>query len=152
LVVESFTKGNKQHQRRTNMVAIEIQLNEALAKITAKDVEIVALKEAVSAGKIAIAKAERDGQLKESKLPVPCVNRLSEAFAKSIDNAGLKEAINVEAEYVKSLSKITKHNGAAEEVTESDAGANQEAQYKACKASGMSEAEAVGFSGYTPKK
>lgn len=140
------------------MKSIEVQLNEALDVIKAKDAEIVTLKEAVNKQQIATAKAERDGQLKESKLPVPCVNRLSEAFAKSTDNAGLKEAINVEAEYVKSLGgAIKKHNGADDNAGVVNESAEmlescKKEQYAAAIATGMSEAEAVGFSGYTPKK
>lgn len=139
------------------MKSIEVQLNEALEANKVQAAEIVSLKEAVTNSKKAIAKAERDSQLKESKLPVPCVTRLSEAFVNSTDNAGLKEAINVEAEYVKSLTKITKHNGAEDNSAVVNESAEmvescKKEQYAAAIATGMSEAEAVGFSGYSPKK
>lgn len=138
------------------MKSIEVQLNEALAQITVKDAEILSLKEAVTNGKVATAAADRASQLKESKLPEPCSKRINEAFAKSTDNAGLKEAINAEADYVKSLRTITKHNGVEDngtlqESTDKLEGYKKE-QFESAIRSGMSEAEAQGFSGYTPKK
>lgn len=137
------------------MESIELKLNEALAKVKALEVENTQLKEAVSAGRIAIAAAERGTQLTASKLPEPCTKRINEAFAKSTDNAGLKEAINVESDYVKSLKIVTKHNGSddngtVQESTEKLEGLRKE-QYESAKLSGMNEAEARGFSGYTPK-
>lgn len=139
------------------MKSVEVQLNEALAKITTLETENTQLKEAVTAGKIGIAKAERTAQLTEAKLPEPCTKRLQEAFAKSTDNAGLKEAINVEAEYVKSLRTVTKHNGVEDnggtiEESEKQISEYQERQYNTYRASGMSEVEASSMSGFKPKK
>jgi hypothetical protein len=142
--------------RKGHMKSIEVQLNEALENIKTLTKENTELKEAVTTHRKATAKAERESQLKESKLPEPCVKRIHEAFGNSTDNAGLKEAINVEAEYLKSLRTIPKHNGAddnAGTLQESDAKVDdlKREQYLNCLASNMSEAEARGFSGYTGK-
>lgn len=138
------------------MESIEVKFHEALAKIKTLETENGQLKEAVTAGKVATAKAERETQLKEAKLPEPCVLRLHEAFKTSADNAGLKEAINTEAAYIKSLHTHAKHNGADDNGTlqESEAKVDgfKKEQYDSAKLGGMSEAEAQGFSGYTPKK
>lgn len=141
------------------MQSIEVKLNEALAKITALETENKQLKEAVVSGKIEKAKAERANQLKESKLPAPCVARLEEAFKNSTDNAGLKEAINVESDYVKQLTPITKHNGASDNATITEAGQDQqklegfkERQFNTYVRSGMSEAQASVASGFKPRK
>ena len=139
------------------MKSIEVQLNEALELVKSRDAEIVTLKESINVGKQATAKAERDGQLKESKLPEPCVLRLSEAFAKSTDNAGLKEAINVESAYVQSLTTIKKNNGATDNtqtVNESEQQIDgfKKRQFDVYRKSGMSIEEASAASGYTPKK
>jgi len=139
------------------MKSVEVQLNEALATIETLKTENGQLKEAVTAGKVAAAKAEREGQLKESKLPEPCTKRINEAFAKSTDNAGLKEAINTEVEYIKSLRTLPKHNGA-----EDNSGTLQESEQKiedlqkrqfiAYVAGGMNESDASAMSGFKPKK
>lgn len=138
------------------MDSIEVKLNEALAKIKILETENTQLKEAVTTSKVATAKAERASQLKESKLPEPCVKRIDEAFGKSTDNAGLKEAINVENEYIKSLKVVTKHNGAGDNGTVEESEAKtlefKERQFKAYRASGISIEEASSLSGHTPKK
>lgn len=140
------------------MESLEIQLNKALEQVKTLTVENTSLKEAVSAGKVATAKAEREGQLKESKLPAPCVTRINEAFAKSTDNAGLKEAINAESEYVKSLrGTVIKHNGsddnASVDLNESETKIEElrKRQYKVYRESGMSKEEAASMSGYDKK-
>jgi hypothetical protein len=127
------------------MKSLEVQLNESIANVEKLEKENKELKEAVHAAKLATAKAERDAQLKESKLPKVSVDRISEAFKASADNGGLKEAINVEVEYVKQLtgSVTKKHNGAgttavSEAVTDMDA--VRQRQYRAYRASGMNEA------------
>lgn len=137
------------------MKSLEVQLNESIALVATRDAEIVSLKEAVTNHKKAAAKAERDSQLKESKLPEPCVKRIGEAFKESTDNAGLKEAINVEAEYVKSLGgPVQKKNGASEVVTESAQKLNaaRERQFNTYRKSGMSIEAASSASGFTPSK
>jgi len=82
------------------MKSVEVQLHEALGQIKALTAENTSLKQAVTAAKIALAKAERDGVLKESRLPEPCLKRIEAAFSKSTSNAGLKEAINVELRHI----------------------------------------------------
>lgn len=137
------------------MESIEVKLNAALTKIAALETENKQLKEAVAQGRIEKAKAERAVALKEAKLPAPCVARLDEAFKSSTDNAGLKEAINVEAEYVKSLQgEAKKNNGAGDNgnLQESTIESLQERQYNSYRKSGMSETEASAMSGFTPKK
>jgi hypothetical protein len=78
------------------MKSIEVQLHEALEQIKNKDAEIVSLKRAIHSKQLTIANIQRDWKLKEAGLPEPCVKRIHDAFATSLDNAGLKEAINVE--------------------------------------------------------
>lgn len=138
------------------MDSIEVKLNEALAKNKILETENTQLKEAVTAGKVATAKVERASQLKEAKLPEPCIKRIDEAFSKSTDNAGLKEAINVENEYLKSLRTVTKHNGTGDNGTIEESVAKvaefKERQFNAYRASGMSIEEASALSGFTPKK
>jgi hypothetical protein len=145
------------------MKSIEVQLNEALELVKAKDAEIATLKESVNKQQKATAKAERATQLKESKLPEPCIVRIDAAFANSTDNAGLKEAINVEAEYVKSLrGTTTKHNGVNDnggaanlneaEQEQAKAEGFKERQFNTYRSTGMSVAEASAMSGFTPKK
>lgn len=139
------------------MKSIEQQLNEAIAKVTAIETENKQLKEAVTEGKKATAKAERGKQLIEAKLPEPCVKRIDEAFSNSTDNSGLKEAINVEAEYIKSVTKVVKNNGAdttTADVDESakDVEALRERQYNVYRGTGMSKVEASSMSGFKPKK
>lgn len=139
------------------MKSVEVQLNEALESIKTLTAENTTLKEAVTAAKVATAKAEREGLLKEAKLPEPCVKRVNEAFAKSTDNAGLKEAINTEDAYIKSLHTVVKHNGAADNggtITESEAKVAefQERQFNTYLKSGLSEEVASKMSGFKPKK
>jgi hypothetical protein len=82
------------------MKSAEVQLNEALEQNRLKDVLIHELRETVKQLQVALAKCERDSILKASRLPEPCVKPISDAFAKSIDNAGLKQAINAELRYI----------------------------------------------------
>lgn len=85
------------------MKSIEVQLHEALEQINTKDSEIVSLKRAIHQKQLTIANIQRDWKLKEAGLPEPCVKRIHDAFATSLDNAGLKEAINVERRKAGSL-------------------------------------------------
>lgn len=78
------------------MKSLEFQLNQALDLVKQRDGEIVSLKAAVTEWRVKWAFEVRDRQLSTSRLPEPCVKRLHEAFAKSTDNAGLKQAINCE--------------------------------------------------------
>jgi hypothetical protein len=85
------------------MKSIEVQLHEALKQINTKDSEIVSLKRVIHQKQLTIANIQRDWKLKEAGLPEPCVKRIHDAFATSLDNAGLKEAINVERRKAGSL-------------------------------------------------
>jgi hypothetical protein len=82
------------------MKSVEVQLNEALEIINHHERTIVSLQEQLRQQQIAFARCERDGILKASRLPEPCVKRINDAFAKSIDNAGLKQAIHAEERYL----------------------------------------------------
>jgi hypothetical protein len=83
-----------------NIIQENVQLRSIVSKqnntIEKLETENTELKATITEVRIAAAKKERDGVLKEANLPEPCVNRLHEAFAKSTDNAGLKSAIKVE--------------------------------------------------------
>ena len=78
------------------MTSVETKLNEALALLAARDAEIATLKKVIHEKQITIAKNERDGVLLASNLTPEAITRLHAAFAKSTDNAGLKQAINCE--------------------------------------------------------
>lgn len=78
------------------MKSIEAQLNEALEQIKRQDAEIASLKKAVHGRQITIARNYREALLKEVNLSQDSIKRLMGAFATSTDNAGLKQAINVE--------------------------------------------------------
>jgi len=121
------------------MKSTEVQLNEALATIETQKGKISQLEESITAGRKATAKAERDAKLKESKLPAPCVERLSKAFENSVDNAGLQEAINTEKTYVESLTKTSFKNGQGVQVSESSPEQLKERQKAAYKASGYTD-------------
>jgi hypothetical protein len=93
LLIEALTVGERKPHPISFvggfMVSVEVRLNEALA-------EIASLKTTVQTLRIENARITRDGLLKEAHLPSNTINRLHEAFATSTDNAGLRQAINVE--------------------------------------------------------
>ena len=78
------------------MKSVEVQLNEAYRSLNEALDVIASLKTVIHQKQITIAALQRDGRLKEARLHPASVVRLHEAFAISTDNAGLKEAINVE--------------------------------------------------------
>ena len=78
------------------MKSIEAQLSEALDEASFYKRINVELKAALHQAQIHKATAERRHILYLSGLPQVSVDRLHVAFAKSTDNAGLREAINVE--------------------------------------------------------
>jgi hypothetical protein len=84
------------HDEGELMDSIETKLNKALGAISIQGQMIAKLKRAIHQKSITIASIQRDARLKESGLPQLAIKRLHEAFATSTDNAGLKEAINVE--------------------------------------------------------
>jgi hypothetical protein len=83
------------------MKSVEVQLNEALEQNRLKDVLIHELREMVKQLRVALAKCERDGILKASRLPESCVKRIEAGFANSIDNAGLRQAVNAERRHIR---------------------------------------------------
>jgi hypothetical protein len=78
------------------MQSVEVQLNEALDLVKMLTKENADLKVAVTEQRYRAARAEREIRFRGAGLPQPARERLHAAFAKSTDNAGLKEAINVE--------------------------------------------------------
>jgi len=78
------------------MQSLETQLNQALEGIKQRDELIASLKSTIHRKQLIIASIQRDWQMKEAKLSGDSIKRLHEAFATSTNNAGLKEAINVE--------------------------------------------------------
>ena len=78
------------------MKSVEAQLHEAFERIGQLTGENIELKKVIHEKQITIAKIERDGVLKVANLSPDSADRLHKAFATSTNNAGLKEAINVE--------------------------------------------------------
>jgi hypothetical protein len=78
------------------MTSIETQLNIALTTVTKQEFEIQALKASLHVKDITIARLRRAEILRASDLPADATERLNAAFAMSVDNHGLREAINVE--------------------------------------------------------
>jgi len=78
------------------MKSVESQLNEALELVKEKDDLIRTLKRVIHQKQLTIATIQRDWQLKEGGLSPEAIKRLHQAFTASTDNAGLKQAINVE--------------------------------------------------------
>ena len=78
------------------MKSIEVQLHEANETIRQQNVLIADLKGAVTLNRRRAARAEREMQLREANLSQPSRDRLHAAFENSLDNAGLRQAINVE--------------------------------------------------------
>ncbi|MFY9909129.1 MAG: hypothetical protein WCF22_00555 [Candidatus Sulfotelmatobacter sp.] len=78
------------------MQSLELRLNEALAGIEERNKLITTLKRLLHKKTLAYAELQRDWQLKSAGLSPDSIARLHQAFATSTNNAGLKEAINVE--------------------------------------------------------
>lgn len=78
------------------MESIEIQLNRSLENVKFLERQIVSLRRAVTDAVIRATTAERRHILYLSGLPQESVDRLHISFATSTDNAGLKQAINIE--------------------------------------------------------
>jgi hypothetical protein len=80
------------------MQSIEVRLNEALDAVKQRDELIRSLKRVIHRKSLIISSHERDAKCKQAGLPMSAIKRLHEAFAQSVDNAGLREAIKVEKE------------------------------------------------------
>ena len=78
------------------MISIERKLNEVIDENSALGRVTKALRDALAQERLDHAATKRGYMLRDSGLPAASVERLSAAFAKSTDNAGLKEAINCE--------------------------------------------------------
>jgi hypothetical protein len=78
------------------VISIETKYNQLVDENAMLTRTIAALKTALHQAQIHNATAERRHILYLSGLPQASVDRLHVAFAKSTDNAGLREAINVE--------------------------------------------------------
>lgn len=90
--------------------SIEVRYNKLLAEMKEKDARIRTLETAAevlknafnvqgTAQQITVAYYKREMMMREANLPIESKQRLHAAFVKSTDNAGLKEAINVERNY-----------------------------------------------------
>lgn len=73
-----------------------MQLNEALALIKQQELTILTLKGSVTDNQLRAAYYEREMRMINAGLPGGAKDILRKAFENSFDNAGLKEAINVE--------------------------------------------------------
>lgn len=78
------------------MKSIEVQLSDALEHNRLLIKINTHLKAAVTEQRIRTAKAERELRMHVAGVSLAARGRLHAAFAHSTDNAGLKEAINVE--------------------------------------------------------
>lgn len=131
------------------MKSVEQMLEEANATIKALTEKNQKLEESAKAANVQAAKTELARLLTESKLPEPAQKRLQKQFEAAEAVTGMKEAVDAEAEYIKSLGPIrSKHNGAGDnhnEVGESDPKKAKESLIESLKANGMSEKEAQIF-------
>lgn len=93
---------------------IEVQLAEAQTALTVATTKIATMEKAA---KQQTAAAELTKLLTESKLPAVAVDRLKKQFEGADKVEGMVEAIAAEAEYIKTLSPIVKHNGAEDNKT-----------------------------------
>jgi hypothetical protein len=86
-------------------LSIEAKYNQILDENAFLTRTIKQLKLALHQMQIDKAATERANTLSEAMLPQSSIDRLNEAFATSTDNAGLKQAINAEWRYVRSMNK-----------------------------------------------
>lgn len=78
------------------MISVETKYNQLVDENAALTRTITALKTALHQSQVDHARTKRLWILKESGLSEQSYERLNRAFAASTNNAGLKEAINVE--------------------------------------------------------
>lgn len=99
------------------------QLDDALAAVAtltaantamteAAKAEKIKADEAAKTAKVATAAATLTTMLTESKLPEIAVKRIKKQFEGAEDDKGFKEAIAEEADYIKSITPVKRHNGA----------------------------------------
>lgn len=158
-----------ENSREEKLMKTELeQMTEANAALTASIAALTAEKATLTASNVAIAaevatlktkmteaetivmKTASAGELakllSESKLPTVSQDRIKKQFADATKVEGMKEAIDAEVEYVKSLGvqKTTKNLGAGanDENTEADKTKRQANLVESYKLLGMSEAKA----------
>lgn len=145
-LIESSAQGAKE-----KMKSLEQQLQEANAQLAAKSKELTEantkLAESEKTAKKAAASAELTKLLTESKLPEAAQTRVKKQFAEALSTDGMKEAIELEKEYIKSLTSGAgvRHMGASSNGTqESDKTGSEDAAkllVESYQAAGLSEKE-----------
>lgn len=135
-LIESTSKGELQ-----KMKTIEQQLQEANTELAAAKTKLA---ESEKASKKAVASAELTKLLSESKLPEIAQKKLRERFAEAVAVDGMKEAIELEREYIKSVggSAQVKNMGERENGSEEAAAADAPNLVETFKGLGFTEDEA----------
>lgn len=133
------------------MKTLEQQLQEASVALKAVETENATLKAQIKEAEVKVAKVAAQGEIvkaiEAAKLPKVAAERLTKQFAEATSVEGLKEAIVAEADYVKAIApNSVKHNGASDNVTLTESGADPKEVHKktveSYRAMGLSEAEA----------
>jgi hypothetical protein len=125
----------------TNVKTLEQQLQEAQTENKQLKAKIEATEKD---GRKQVAAAELSKLLTESKLPDVAAKRIQKQFAEAENTDGMKEAIDAESEYIKSISPVKKNLGVAENgnTEESEAGKTKPNLVESFKALGLTEEEA----------
>lgn len=137
-LIEATSKGEL-----ANMKTLEQQLQEANTENAALKTKVA---ESEKASKKAVASAELTKLLSESKLPEIAQKKLRERFAEAVVIDGMKEAIELEREYIKSVGGTAqvKNMGEKENGTEESASDGKKPNLvEAFKLLGMNEKEAA---------
>lgn len=127
-----------------------VLLQESEAKLTEANAKVAKLEGELKESQKATAKTKLTGLMKEASLPEVAQNRLFDAFKEATTDAGMKEAVNSEAAYIKSLGgNVKRNNGAADPINEADGQMKdyRQRQFRAYVASGMKESEAKKIAG-----
>lgn len=125
--------------KETLMKTLEQQLKEANEQLKTANEKIAATEKTA---RQVTAAAELAKLLTESKLPEVAVNRLKAQFKEAEKTEGMAEAITAEVDYIKSLTPVTKNNGASDNGTASEAGKDVKANLtEAYKLLGFSDKE-----------
>jgi hypothetical protein len=111
----SLIESKAQRSAKNDMKTVEEQLKEANETIATQK---AALAESAKKQNQAVAAVALSKLLGESKLPEVAKKRLQAQFANAESDAGMKEAIEGESAYLKSLHVVAKNNGSAENGSE----------------------------------
>jgi hypothetical protein len=141
-----------QEGAQEKMKTLEQQLQESntqlAAEKTARQTAETKLAESEKTAKKATASAELSKLLTESKLPEIAQKKIQKQFSEAVSTEGMKEAVDAEKEYIKSLQPGSgvrnlgeKHNGMQESGGEADKAAGI-ALVEGYKRAGLSESEA----------